>query len=151
MRRKVKNNKIVNNDALLSECNKGTVELELAWREGVNSNGWEILKDDYISALKTAIETMKVIPILDHSIKPYGQPTSKTRSSAFNGILGCVTEFDFDKMTAIINLKDDIENIGIYDLGFVYTAEVETDTNVINNISVVSAALIKKSLNTYKI
>lgn len=151
MRRRVVHKKPkTDNSQLLALCTLKEITLPLAWREGVNRNGWGIPKDMYIKVLKEKMkETSGAIIILNHSI-PGAKVNDITQiSNQFGHVIGCVTDIDFDNMTAKVKLKQDVENIEEYVVGFAYNAEIDDRSKMTTFLKVHNASLNKATSNAY--
>lgn len=152
MRRRVVHKKPnTDNSQVLSLCTLKEVSLPLAWRDDINRNGWGIPKELYIKVLKEKLEDSSgVIPILNHSI-PGAKVSDITRiSNPFGNIVGCITDIDFDTMTAKIKLKDEVTDIEEYLVGFSYNAELDEKSRTTTFLKVQNATLHKPSVSVYK-
>lgn len=135
--------------------NNKDVEIKLAYQEGVNSNGWEISKEQYMEALTLSQKQYK-IPILIHkeSLPDYIVNEDDFQESCIAGrhncIIGYINSFDFDHMTAHINIKNVIENIDEFVLGFDYSANMDNDNKTITILKVIQGVLMKRTLSAYK-
>lgn len=130
------------------------IDIQLAYQEGVNNNGWEIPKDNYIQSLSITQQQYN-IPILIHreSLPDYVVDKDEFCESSIAGrhdcIIGYINSFDFDNMKANINIKNVIENIDEFVLGFDYGANMDKDKKV-TILKIYHGVLIKRSLCVYK-